>query len=511
MNHNSSFIFNKTTLDNIEYISNDMMYVKNPMKYYNRLFNNHLNTNFVQMQNLFDQLTLKLLNITNQYTQNNSNNLLNQLVKNKTSIKWTNTTKKNMEFPHIYNAIIELFKKNNKPIMSFEKFNDLYNKKIIKITDFDDYLNNYLNNQFTNLFNNFTLNGQQQPQENITDEIINILKYFENGTFISLDVKQYVETNINCCDIYDFEHLKLYFFTSDKNMDKTNINIIKHIVIISKWIHSLNPVYKIKFVYFDCPIPKKLNRCLNIQSHTHEQQDLHKDDKNYKYLSSQNINSGSSSSNNMLMIWRREEFTKVLIHELIHYLDMDVKYDDNFNKLFSNIGSINYPILVNETITEIQAQFLNTIYITGQLKNNNFDTFKTLYQFEHIFSWYQFAKIMEYYEIEKFKKKYIIEKFNQSTNAFSYYILKSILGLNFATILLSLNHFIKLIQPTQPTQLIQPTRKIQCNVNKCNPLVKHIIKTLTNPKKIIKFLNKVIKRLEFFDETLRMTIFNIEI
>ena len=126
--------------------------------------------------------------------------------------------------------------------------------------------------------------------------------------------------------------------------------------------------------------------------------------------------------------------------------------------------------------------------------------FNTLYKYEQIFSWYQFSKIMDYYGIEKFKQKHIEKKFNQSTNVFVYYILKSILTLNFASIILQLNHIANKINI-----------KSNCNVNNCIPLVKHIKKILIKPKKIIKLINKVIKRLEFFDETLRMTVFGIKI
>lgn len=502
-------IFDQKTIDIIDYIANDINNVKNPIKYYNKIYNKHFNENNINIKNLFD----KLINILQNIDQSS---LENTILENNNSINLTNINWTNIDnnYPYIYNAFNKLFQDDNKSFISFDKFNDLYNKKKFNINDFTEYYDNYLDKQFNHIFLK-KINLLEKQSNNIY-EIIDILKYFQYGSFISLDIKHYVETNINNCDIYEFDHLKLYFFSSVPILTNTvKYNIIKHIFIVSKWMYSIkyplansannsanstNSTNKIKFIYFDCPIEKTIN--------------LSKKFNDFKYLSSQNINSGLSSSNNLLMIWRREEFIKVLIHELIHYLDIDVKYDSNFDKLFTNIGEINYPILVNETITEIQAQFLHTIYVTNNLTNNltnnanntnnpnnEFDTFKLLYQYEHIFSWYQFAKIMEYYQIEKFKKKYIKEKFNQSTNAYSYYILKSIFGLDFATILLSLDHFNILIKD----------KENNCNVNSCKIIVKHIIKTFKNPKKILKFINKIIKRLELFNNTLRMTIFTIDI
>ena len=497
----NNFTFEKQTIDIINYISNDMLNSKNPMKYFNNIYNNHLNEHETNIKKLYIFLvnilldSIKYVNISEQINQNN----------NKILVKWTNNKS---NYPCVFNSVNKILELNNKPKISFNLFNILYNKKEIQMSDMAKLNNwqNYFNGYFENIYKMIEIKQNNNTKEDhIKLEIIDILKYFQDGQFISLDIKHYVENNIDQCEIYDFDHLKLYFFSrSIININEKN-NIIKHILIISKWIHLLNPVYKIKFAYFDCPLNKKL--------------DFKKNDNEFNFLSSQNVNSGSSSSNNFLMIWRREEFTKVLIHELIHYLDIDVKYDDNFNKIFNyNMGKINYPILVNETVTEIQAQFLHTIYVcvNYNIKQNigenieqniakfnpinSFDIFNTLYKYEQIFSWYQFSKIMDYYGIEKFKQKHIEKKFNQSTNVFVYYILKSILTLNFASIILQLNHIANKINI-----------KSNCNVNNCIPLVKHIKKILIKPKKIIKLINKVIKRLEFFDETLRMTVFGIKI
>ena len=53
-----------------------------------------------------------------------------------------------------------------------------------------------------------------------------------------------------------------------------------------------------------------------------------------KKLTSININSGLSYENNII-IYRKEELLKVLVHEMIHILDIDIKYEnDNYKKKF---------------------------------------------------------------------------------------------------------------------------------------------------------------------------------
>jgi hypothetical protein len=393
---------------------------------------------------------------------------------------------------------------NNKNIQ-FDKFCFDYHKKNINIlkADYKQYICKYTNLNYISDIN-----------------IIDKLDYLQNGSFVSLDIKLYIENYIDSYEKYNFPHLNMDFYYSSKIDNKYKINTIMNFYIISKWIHQLfgKSTQIINFVYFDTPIAKKI-----IISND--------------FLSSQNVNSGSSSVK-MIMIWRSEESIKVFIHELIHYLDKDVKYDYNFDNIIKiKLGNINYPILINETITELQAQLFHTIYITNYLNkindnyNLNISNFKTLYNYEHIFSWYQFAKIMDFYSIKKFKEEYLINNFNQSSNIFSYYILKSIIGLKFSDILFKLDHINELInnKPTQNINKInfdKSDEKIKliyplnisnhlhnkpeiCNVNNCQELVKYIKKYIN--KLPIKLINKVIKYLKLNDDSLKMTILELDI
>jgi hypothetical protein len=63
-----------------------------------------------------------------------------------------------------------------------------------------------------------------------------------------------------------------------------------------------------------------------------------------------------------MMIWRKEEFFKVLIHELIHYYDIDLKYHKlEFENKFK-LGNNNYDIIINEGIVETYTCILNTLF-----------------------------------------------------------------------------------------------------------------------------------------------------
>jgi hypothetical protein len=298
-------------------------------------------------------------------------------------------------------------------------------------------------------------------------DIQNFIIELQHGKFVSLDIRCYVENNLHTCKHYTSEHMDLYVFTSNLD-DIINDELLKQIYIVSRWIYDMNPIYRIKFIYFDTPIAKQLS-----------------DD---NFISSANVNSGLSVLGQLIMIWRREDILKVLIHEIIHYLDMDLKNNKQLN-IFKSIGNINYPIIVNETITELQAQFLHSVYISVVNYDGNIDTFYTIYNYEQIFSWYQFAKIMAFFNIKKFKSKELSEKFNQSSNVFAYYILKSIFTLKWTHILFELLY-------------LPSVNKFETSAN----VFKIILDLINNLD--VKLLNKIIKKLKSHDKSMKMTVFS---
>jgi hypothetical protein len=493
----------QNSIDTLKYIAKDIYHPKNPIKYHNKYFCNNWNKHTDNINNLFNTTSKLLLNIIN----NTSEEFIDKQKIN--TKKWNNIYH---EYPINYEYYI-----NEKKNIPYDKFWIDYHRRDINIKNIK-----FL--QYILKYNDLNITSDS--------DILDKLNYFQNGFFIDLDIKSYVENHIDSYDKYNFPHMNLTFFYSSNIDLKYKSRIIAHFYIISKWIYLLlgNSLQreKINFVYFDTPLVKKI-------------------DKTFDFLSSHNVNSGLSSSGKILMIWRNEESLKVFIHEMIHYLDKDVKYDYDFNSIINyNLGSIDFPILINETITELQAQIFHTIYISVfiDLSNKttsdkttsdkttsdklNILTFNTLYNYEQMFSWYQFAKIMDFYSIDKFEKKHLINKFNQSSSVFSYYILKSILGIKFGDIIFELDHINYIINgkfnPLQnnPTELLNRSinvvvddnthshnEVIQCNVYECKKLVKYIKKIINKPP--IKLLNKVIKHLNLNDESLRMTITELNI
>ena len=418
-------------------------YINSPLYTHNKYYNKYWSLNKTKIYPLIEIIYNKLL----------------QIINNKLDIKYEliNINLINHRFPIIYEYYIENIKN-----ISYNNFINNVNKRFIK--------NKYIN--YIPYISKYII-----VENKYKSTIYSILNEFHNGYFISVDIKQYIEHNITRCLKYSFDILELYLFlNNDDNISNTLIN---NIYTISRFFYELNPIKKIIFYYFNTPIKKEIISNLN-------------------YLSSQNTNSGLTT-NDYIIIWRKEELLKVYIHELIHYLNLDNKHNKKINNLFNyNIGKYNYPILINETLTEINAMFFHTLFTiiidNNNTINNNFDyiihTFKILYNIELMYSWFQFAKIMKFFNIQIYDNILIKKNFNQTTNIYSYYILKSIFNMYFIDILYESFSIQKLLNIKQTT-------------NKLNIILKSIL-----DNQPINLFNNFINKLSIDDLSLRMTIIN---
>jgi hypothetical protein len=129
-----------------------------------------------------------------------------------------------------------------------------------------------------------------------------------------------------------------------------------------------------------------------------------------------NVNSGYTDfSTNEILVWREEEFEKVIFHEMIHYMDLDVRnmaFDDK--ELPHHIDG---PKSYFEAFTDIWGNIFYFIYlsiITGKSANS-------LFQIEYQFMKNQANLFNKIFNLKDWATKKTIK---QNTPAFTYYILK---------------------------------------------------------------------------------------
>jgi hypothetical protein len=227
-----------------------------------------------------------------------------------------------------------------------------------------------------------------------------------------------------------------YFYEKNKNiheeltdikykLSRNNLHLICHIFQIIELMKYLFGHYDFdqNIVFFELP---------NLKSFPLEND----------FLTAKEINSGVTFVNLKyqehkkgcnILLFRKEEVLKVLIHELVHAHLGDIdfiewKNQDKFSKIFCS----SYDVFLNEAYTEWIACLLNIIYINiicGMQKKEIIN----MYLNECIYSIYICKKILFFYDIESFsqlirKKNCRCKKlFPQKTNVISYYFLKTIL------------------------------------------------------------------------------------
>jgi len=282
-----------------------------------------------------------------------------------------------------------------------------------KYNDFKNYINNGLSGTLIDDINELYQNNQ--IPEYILGRHIN--KYIIN-TFVECNIIDYILHNIQYKYEYSIKYknininLNIY---GKRVTDKEFNDIITRIILLGLY-KSIDDLININIDLYMIPHKKNIN---NYIKH------------NDNILGPREINSGFSISKKILCVYRTEELNKVLVHELIHYLELDLD-DVKFPNISShfNINPNTKFIRINEAYTEILAIMINTIINTP-----NISCTKQILDYELTYSCYQVAKILNLANFDTsydfFYNKYDGKnKFKQNTSIFSYFILKTALLYN---------------------------------------------------------------------------------
>jgi len=130
-------------------------------------------------------------------------------------------------------------------------------------------------------------------------------------------------------------------------------------------------------------------------------------------LKPKNINGGwtyFTSNETGVVIYRLEEFAKVLLHELLHSFEFEISSDSSeiYSQKIKEIIEYDADIkLINETFIELGANILNSVLIPIETNKYNFSK---ILENERYWSLYQAAKLIvhygfsNFYEFLKYKK-----------------------------------------------------------------------------------------------------------
>jgi hypothetical protein len=288
-------------------------------------------------------------------------------------------------------------------------------KQILESNDLNE-LNNWINNNGTKVMDrvNQLSNVNKIPLSLQNPFIDNILI----NKFVEMNIIDYLLNQLDYKHIYKINYMNLQInlviYSKTKTISKKILNnIIDRIVVLGLY-KSKTEILKINIDIFMTPFKKKIST-------------------DTKILGTREINSGFSYHNYKICIFRKEELNKVLVHELIHYLELDlnvVEFPD-FYKYF-NLAESN-EVKLNEAYTEILAVLINSI-----IASKNITECKKILNNELKFSFYQVGKILNLYDFInalEFFQPNTNNKFKQNTSVFSYFIVKTIILFNIDTFL----------------------------------------------------------------------------
>lgn len=207
-----------------------------------------------------------------------------------------------------------------------------------------------------------------------------------------------------------------FIFTVFENSSEHKFNVKKCTKVLKEFINIIEKYpkisrTKINIEVYDIPKKKELpSKTENIEP---------------KHINSGYCYPTSGVNDINIVIFRREEFFKVLIHELLHFFDI-IPYNQDLETLYGNMFNSVQSINVNEAIVELYAIHINC-EIISKIKGKKLDE---LLESEYDFSITQCKKLLKQQDVtfrDILKNKFV---WHQDTNAFSYFILKHIF-LNF--------------------------------------------------------------------------------
>ena len=173
-----------------------------------------------------------------------------------------------------------------------------------------------------------------------------------------------------------------------------------------------------------------------------------------KILGPAEINTGYTyrcAINSEIVLYRKEEWKKVFIHETMHTFGLDMSTHDKWIKeTLHKYFPIKSKFLLSEAYVEYWARILNVIISSYHREKKDISSKKILSQIKHgielekYYSLYQTSKVLDYmglrYEdiICNSEKNRCVRQnlYREKTNVFSYYILTSILLHDYKSILI---------------------------------------------------------------------------
>lgn len=241
--------------------------------------------------------------------------------------------------------------------------------------------------------------------------------------------------------LYERE-IKVYFISED-DIDDRNIKIYnKYIQTVSMWLYMLN-------IYSSNECAKKIKIYIYLTS-----LEKYLPTSNIHVLDEINVNTAFTTTcpiDSEIVVFRKEEWFKVLIHETFHNfgLDFSMMNCETVNKCILEIFKVKSEVNSYEAYTEFWAEIINaafcSFYASKNINNINdfLSNMEFFINFERTYSFFQMSKTLDFMGLSyadlysNSKHSAIVREnlYKENSNILSYYILKTILLDNYQSFL----------------------------------------------------------------------------
>lgn len=311
---------------------------------------------------------------------------------------------------------------------------------------------------FNDIVNAYRLIQYQKKHHNIFSNIeINYLetikqipkpKTFNSNSFtreVLTHIDEYSSIEISYTFSLYGRNIKVYFILEEEEKSLEYRRFNKYVEVISIWLSIL-----IKYSN------KKCSQSLTIYIYfTSLKKTL--PENNYYALNQNNVNTAftySCPKDSEIVIYRNEEWFKVLIHETFHSFGLDFSEEMNItrkcNEEILKLFPVKSEVSSYEAYTEFYAELINAAICSFYINNNKFDfdtfirSFEILMYVERRHSFFQLVKVLNfmglrYSDLYSSSNKSMILReimYKENTNVLSYYIIKTILLNNYCDFLL---------------------------------------------------------------------------
>jgi hypothetical protein len=335
--------------------------------------------------------------------------------------------------------------KNSKQLMLFftknKHINDVKQSKrtdIILNELYNDILNSY---KYLN-----TLKQKGQYYTVTTKKVLTATQISRPQNFNSNSFPEIVRKHIDELTMseltYHFSlygrNIKVHFIVEDTNVELELETYNKHLDSIIMWLYILNQYASkqcanslVIYLYFTS-LEKKIPNS------------------NIFILDEINVNTAFTTTcpkDSEIVVFRKEEWFKVFIHETFHNfaLDFSDMNNNDAHKCILDIFKVNSNVNLYEAYTEFWAEIMNALFCSFfSLKNkNDIDDFLSnaefFINFERTFSFFQLVKTLDFMGLtykdlysETERSRMLRENlYKEKTNVLSYYIIKTVLINNY--------------------------------------------------------------------------------